>query len=261
MTAPYPWLSRLWKQSMAIDKPCGILLSGAQHSGLETFVVELLKAKWEISDPHNHPDIIVLEGQEKGIGINEIRELVTFTQISPTQLPFKMVVIHPLDALTVAAQQSFLKTLEEALVPTYFLMITYHIHRILPTIKSRSLCMDMGTLSDSDISVYAQQKSLSFDEYDRLIAGYAPLYHERPDYPQFKQVFMNTLSGVKGSEAVSAEIQMPAMLWALTHALKRDPMNLVLQQRYTGLLDLSRLQETTPSINLSLHLEAAKSEA
>lgn len=193
MSTVFPWLSTLWQRCESIDKPCGLLLCGAPQSGLDRFVIALLQDKFGISNPTSHPDIMFVEAGDKAIGIDDIRELVRFTQIKPTHLDCKFVVIHPLDALTIAAQQSFLKTLEESLVPTYFLMLSYNINRVLPTIKSRSQVMSVGEISSESVIEYAKHLGLSFDEHDIIIAQYAPLYHERSDYPAFKKVFTESL--------------------------------------------------------------------
>lgn len=268
MSMTYPWLTNLWQNCEPIDKPCGLLLSGAPQSGLDRFVVALLQDKFGIADPASHPDVMSIEGGDKAIGIDEIRELVRFTQIKPTILDCKFVVIHPLDALTIAAQQSFLKTLEESLVPTYFLMLAYNLNRVLPTIKSRSQAMSMGEVSSESIIEYAKRLGLSFDDHDILIAQYAPLYHERSDYPSFKKVFAESLdlcasmrpwaSKAAGWDKISGDIQLTAMSLALTCALKRDFMNQRLQQDYSAVLELTRLREKNNNINLAMHLDAIK---
>lgn len=266
MSTAYPWLSTLWQYCETIDKPCGLILSGSPQSGLDRFVISLLQEKFEIGDPTNHPDVMFIEGNDKSIGIDEMRELVRFTHIKPTLLSYKCVVIHPLEALTLAAQQAFLKTLEESLVPTYFLMLSYNVNRVLPTIKSRSQSRSMGEVSSEAILAYAKRLGLSFDEHDILIAQYAPLYHERSDYPAFKKVFSESLalcasgrpwvSKTAEWNKIAADIQLTAMSLALTCALKRDFMNQQLQHMYSSILDLSRLREKNNNINLGMHLDA-----
>lgn len=268
MSMVFPWLSTLWQHCEPIDKPCGLLLCGAPQSGLDRFVIALLQDKFGIADPASHPDVMYVEGGDKAIGIDDIRELVRFTQIKPTHLDCKFVVIHPLDALTIAAQQSFLKTLEESLVPTYFLMLSYNLNRVLSTIKSRSQVMSMGEISAESVIEYAKRLGLSFDEHDILIAQYAPLYHEQSDYPAFKKVYAESLelcasacpwsAKAGGWDKITGDIQLTAMSLALTSALKRDYMNPRLQQHYSAILELTRLREANNNINLAMHLDAIK---
>jgi len=74
---------------------------------------------------------------ETSIGIDEIRQAQSFLATLPPQNQKVYLVIHDADKMTMAAQNAFLKTLEE---PPYYCeiyLLTANPHQLLPTILSR----------------------------------------------------------------------------------------------------------------------------
>lgn len=86
------------------------------------------------------------------IGINRIREIKAEVVRPPIALNRKVVVIMNAENATLEAQNSMLKLLEEGWRRTLFILITSHPHRVLPTIRSRSLKVRFSPLSYGDFT-------------------------------------------------------------------------------------------------------------
>ncbi len=88
---------------------------------------------------NTHPDFIVLSPGEDSevIKIEEIRELIGKANLKPFQASGKVFVINPADAMNDVSQNALLKTLEEPLGRTFFILISSSPEKLLATIRSR----------------------------------------------------------------------------------------------------------------------------
>lgn len=98
-----------------------------------------LSLKLEISKNKlsNHPDIKYIQPETTSISIKSIRELKSWLYQKPFSLPKKAAVIKQAQTLTTAAQNAFLKCLEEPPQNTYLFLITTNPNLLLNTITSR----------------------------------------------------------------------------------------------------------------------------
>jgi DNA polymerase-3 subunit gamma/tau len=85
-------------------------------------------------------------------GVDDMREVLEGTQYPPMNSKYRILIIDEVHALSKAAWNSMLKTLEEP--PSYliFIFATTEINKVLPTILSRVLCFDFKRLSSLQIS-------------------------------------------------------------------------------------------------------------
>jgi DNA polymerase-3 subunit delta' len=92
-------------------------------------------------DHGNHPDIAWVRPESKlrQIAIDQIRELMGFVQLTPTEAECKVGIITAADRLNVNAANAFLKTLEEPPRRSLLILLTTEPERILETIESRCL--------------------------------------------------------------------------------------------------------------------------
>ena len=98
-----------------------------------------------------HPDLIMLSKQKalikgaktdrKSIGVDDIRELISLTAVFTTTGK-RIVVLEDADTLTVEAQNSLLKTLEEPPENVIFVLATTEPQKIPATILSRCIKFD-----------------------------------------------------------------------------------------------------------------------
>lgn len=86
-----------------------------------------------------HPDVQIVSPlkDRKAISIEQIRGVVTDAGLRPYEHGVKVFVITPADTMSGAAANSILKTLEEPVRDTAFILLTSSADLLLPTIKSR----------------------------------------------------------------------------------------------------------------------------
>src|SRR3989338_652737 len=88
---------------------------------------------------NTHPDFIVLAPGEDSavIKVEEIRELIGKANLKPFQASGKVFVIEQADAMNYVSQNTLIKTLEEPLGRTHFILISSSPEKLLATIRSR----------------------------------------------------------------------------------------------------------------------------
>ncbi|MFU8788046.1 MAG: DNA polymerase III subunit delta' [Methylobacter sp.] len=86
-----------------------------------------------------HPDFIEVQPEEagKGIGIDQIRDLVTRLTLKPQFDTYRVVIINPADKMSNAAANAFLKCLEEPTERTTLILISEKPAKLPATIISR----------------------------------------------------------------------------------------------------------------------------
>ncbi len=85
----------------------------------------------------NNPDIMWINKEGEGIGINDIRILKKEVMTSPYTENRRVVLLNQIHQATPQAQNAMLKMLEEPPSRTQFILITNYPHQLLPTIRSR----------------------------------------------------------------------------------------------------------------------------
>ena len=97
-----------------------------------------------------HPDINTLAplAGKQEISVAQMRELTADAHISPNEAPAKAYLIAPADALNIAAQNAFLKTLEEPPGKVCFLLLCQTPGKLLPTVRSRCIVTSLGAQQD-----------------------------------------------------------------------------------------------------------------
>lgn len=136
-----------------------------------------------------HPDFRVLtpedaeaeEGKKtvkkrQQILIEQIRALHDYLSLSNHQVGgLRMVLIHPLEAMNVAAANALLKLLEEPPPATQFLLISHQRQALLPTILSRCLQVAMPVPTEQQGLAWLEAQGLSHASWLWQYSGGAPL--------------------------------------------------------------------------------------
>lgn len=120
-------------------------------------------------EPHVpiHPDVVLLERglypasvlgtssrEAAGIGIEQIRKVVlSRIGYGPHEGRALVFIVRAAHELTLPAANALLKTLEEPPTATHFVLLTHQPKRLLDTIRSRTLPVRFGPLSESDLSI------------------------------------------------------------------------------------------------------------
>lgn len=126
----------------------------------------------------NNPDIIYVtpskKSKTKSIGVNDIREqVIEQVSIKPYEFRYKIFLIENADSMTIEAQNSFLKTLEEPPEYAIFLLMARNVEKFLPTILSRCVNVKIRPLSNGLVSDYILKNTDVKEERVELITEYA----------------------------------------------------------------------------------------
>jgi DNA polymerase-3 subunit delta' len=148
-----PWLDEQRQQLIdlvAADRCAhALLIQGAEGSGrrhlalwLATELLGMDPSRALDSDPEaevGHPDFRTVEvlSDKTRIGIDQIRGLIEFINLTSYSSKAKVVVIYPADTMVVNAANALLKTLEEPPANTFIILICESLTRLPATIVSR----------------------------------------------------------------------------------------------------------------------------
>lgn len=130
------------------EEPCNVC-----HSCIQT-------------DSSNQPDIIYVKHERPAcIGIDEIREQVNHSiQIKPYSSEYKIYIIDEAEKMTAEAQNALLKTIEEP--PSYgiVLLLTTNLGKLLPTILSRCVVLNIKPVQDERIKEHLKTMGISEEQ-------------------------------------------------------------------------------------------------
>lgn len=167
LAVPFPWQQQQWQQMLAQAEsqrlPHALLVQGPEGGGKQNFVAA---AAQYLLCPHaaerqlacgeckscqlvvagTHPDLVIIEpdGPGKAIKIDQIRSLVEFVEKTAQMGGYRVVIVHPAEAMNVAAANALLKSLEEPGVKTQFFVISHMPSRLMPTIRSRCQAVNIA---------------------------------------------------------------------------------------------------------------------
>lgn len=202
MSAPYPWLAAAWGllASWQARPPGTLLLAGPRGVGKLALARAWAQAllcearagavacgrcpacRWFAEGAH--PDFLLLTLEEKEnsagetrlaqeIDVAQARRVVDFVRLSAHRGGWRVVLIHPADALNRAASNALLKVLEEGPINTVFLLVSDAAHRLLPTLRSRCRRLDIGLPPRAEASAWLAARGAQDAPLDWV--GGAPL--------------------------------------------------------------------------------------
>ena len=99
------------------------------------------------------------QGDNLTIGVEQVREIITFLSTSPIKGNHKAVIIHDCDGITPTAAYALLKTLEEP-GKGIFILVTSQPQNILPTIKSRCQIVQFSQLLIDEIKTILENHKI-----------------------------------------------------------------------------------------------------
>ena len=109
------------------------------------------------------------------ISVDQIRDLSSFANLSAHCGGYRVVVIHPAEAMNNNAANSLLKTLEEPTDNLLFLLVTHKPQQLLPTILSRCLSFAVHTPTREVGAAWLAQQGVKNPEQALAQTGFAPL--------------------------------------------------------------------------------------
>ncbi|MDO8336776.1 MAG: DNA polymerase III subunit delta' [Microcella sp.] len=84
-----------------------------------------------------HPDLAVLATERVIISIDEVRQLVSQSQYSPSVAPYRVIIVEDADRMTERTSNVLLKALEEPPPRTVWILCAPSAADLIPTIRSR----------------------------------------------------------------------------------------------------------------------------
>ncbi len=109
------------------------------------------------------------------ISINQIRELEDFVNVSTHRHGYRIILLHPAEAMNANAANALLKMLEEPPANTLFLLVTHEPKRLLPTVISRCRRLVMPVPDKASATGWLATQGLDKTESLLSQAGNAPL--------------------------------------------------------------------------------------
>lgn len=194
----YYWLKKQldnWQSSLNSDrKPQAVIISGSQGMGkvqlLNVMVANMMCRKSEVAcgqcqncslnQQQTHPDVKKIEPENNLIKVKMIRELTQFFVSTPHCSDHKVAVIDCADQMNAAAANALLKVLEEPPSRGLLFLVTDSKHRLMPTIRSRCVTLDVTITNEEKAQLSAWLKDEGSWEDSAiddalLLAGFQPL--------------------------------------------------------------------------------------
>lgn len=207
----YPWQTETWQrlQGLRARLPNALLLKGAEGIGkldlalgfAQSILCEAPLASglpcsscpschWFVQE--SNPDFRLIqpdalsatdetpekEGGKKAsreISVDQIRALSSFANLSAHSGGYRVVLIHPAEAMNSNAANALLKTLEEPTDKLLFILVTHKSQQLLPTILSRSLSIAVPMPAREDSIAWLKQQGITEPEAALAQTGFAPL--------------------------------------------------------------------------------------
>lgn len=119
----------------------------------------------------NHPDLHILNTEEKNIKREDVDSLIELFHIKPYESDKKIFIINECEKMTTQAANSFLKTLEEPIGDSIIILLTNNINMLLDTIVSRCQIIKLKTINKKEIEKILIEK-YNADEMNASIVSY-----------------------------------------------------------------------------------------
>lgn len=104
----------------------------------------------------NHPDISISDGDKTGeLSVDAVRRIRADAFIMPNEAPMKAYILQNCDKMLPAAQNAFLKVLEEPPANVVFIMTVTSANMLLQTVRSRARLYSLFPPSPEEAAEYA----------------------------------------------------------------------------------------------------------
>lgn len=170
-------------------RPCGEcascrLLSAGNHPDLRLLEPESLAATLEAGDDEEGGGEDKGGGDERSGGdrklsqdirIAQLRELAELAQLTSHRGGARVVLIHPVDTMNIAAANALLKLLEEPPAGMRFVLVAHRLQRVSATVLSRCMRVALPAPARADALAWLLAQGIDDPEAALALAGGAPL--------------------------------------------------------------------------------------
>lgn len=201
--------------------------------------------------------------------IDQVRALHDYLSLTSHQVDgIRVVLIHPLETMNVAASNALLKLLEEPPQRTQFLLVSHQRQALLPTILSRCMQVDMPVPTYEQGLHWLQSQSVAQPEWLWHYSGGAPTSIRQDEidwYAWFQQwsphlakgARMDVVAAVAALVKQGMELAVQALqkwlldLWLARHQqpLRYHPGEVATLQTLASKLDMARLLAFQQQLN------------
>jgi DNA polymerase-3 subunit delta' len=240
---PFPWHAAALERLMAQRErlPHALLVQGTAGIGKARFAQALAAAvlcetprdglacgecascRW--FEQGNHPDYreVIPEAAEEDeegaegeapakaekkslvIKVEQVRALADFMALSTHRAGWRVLVLHPAEALHPNAANALLKTLEEPPPRTLIVLVSDRPARLLATIRSRCRPLTLQMPAPAEALAWLRAEGVPEPQAALAAAGGAPLLAQRlaePDEAQFRRKLVTELAKPGGADAL-----------------------------------------------------------
>lgn len=160
--ADFFWLSEYLQNWQIMQQsgvnPHAVIINGAQGIGKSVLLQDMLKPmlcnnpeqkpcgecqSCRLHSAGSHPDVLSIEPENQLIKVGMIRQLTEFFTSTPHSSAYKIAIINQAHLMNVAAANALLKVLEEPPPSGHLFLLSEAKHRLLPTILSRCISMNL----------------------------------------------------------------------------------------------------------------------
>jgi DNA polymerase III subunit delta' len=195
-------------------------LLGGEGAPVELEAGEALAAMVGRHEPTDrHPDLHWLYPQEdkQTISIEQVRDVTEALTLTAHGGGAKVVVIEPAEALTTAAANALLKTLEEPTPRAYLLLVSHQPGRLAPTVRSRCQHLVLHAPATVAVASWLEVSPETVSEARRSV-GAAPLRLAAAIKDEATSVFNKLENDIAELSQDRLDAQAMAQAWA-----KGDP--------------------------------------
>ena len=150
------------------------------------------------------------------IKIDQVRAVADFLALTTHRAGYRVLLLHPADALPPNAANALLKTLEEPPPHTLIVLVSAYPARLLATIRSRCRLLGLGAPPGAEALAWLREQQVDDPEASLAAAGGAPLLARdlaQPEEAELRRRVVAELSKPGGADVVSfaAGIDRPRM--------------------------------------------------
>jgi DNA polymerase III subunit delta' len=138
------------------------------------------------------------------IKIDQVRAVADFVALSTHRAGFRVLVVHPAEAMNPGAANSLLKTLEEPPPHTVIALVSDRPARLLATLRSRCRLLALPTPPREEALAWLRQEGVAQPEVALASAGGAPLAARelaQPEEAELRRRLLNELAKPAGADA------------------------------------------------------------
>jgi DNA polymerase III subunit delta' len=197
----------------------------------------------------SHPDFVTFtpEGPLRQLTMQQMRSLRARAPFKPLHGAHRVFLIDHLERANEQAANSLLKVLEEPPEHLIIFATTENLYDLLPTIRSRSLILQMSRLSDEEMREFAAARKLPDADIRIALSECSPGLAVTLDIEQFRERRALILAAFECGAGVT-----PFSTWVQQSesfgTRKSERLDLYLKPAYAVLEDILRLWQGVPGI-------------